>query len=239
MAMITGVGFTLLALGMPVASAQPRPDGGVSLSSSTPSSPGQAGYFVQNPPASASASDRFRAPKLACTSTRSGVGIGSLVITSSGSTSLVTGASLYAQCISGVAHYRAVVEVNGVLKEATFTPARGDVITASVTQTASSATAVLRDETKRQSVSSSARRGAQTTFVIDGVDTLLSNATGLQLPIPNFGSEHFTNGLEDGATIKAAGGFAVDMQTSGGVLQIQTGPLSTTGKAWSETFVHS
>jgi hypothetical protein len=141
-------------------------------------------------------------------------------------------------CKSGVPSYQAAVVVNGALKVGSFTPAVGDVMFASVSESTTAGKALLKDITQAKAVLAIAATGATNSYVLDGVDTLINDATGNQLPMPNFQTEHFSACTEDGTTVQAAGGAAVDMQTAAGVRRIWTDALSSTGNGWSEDWKH-
>ena len=235
---VSGAALTALALGVQPASAQTASIGGLTLGAANGTSTGQAGYFVTKAPASASASEKFTVPKLTCTSTLSGIAIGSLIFTGSGATASFTAAALFAECSGGAPAYAAIVAVNGSATQGTFTPAVGDVIKVSVSGSKTAAKATVTDVTKSKHVSASAATGATNALVLDGIDSLVNNA-GTQLAIPNFGKEKFKVGMEDGKTVMAAGGVPVDLKTSAGVLKIHTGALNTAGNVWKEIFKHS
>jgi hypothetical protein len=221
------------------ASAQSGGVAGLTLAGVNATSTGQAGYFVTKAPASASASVKFTVPRLTCTSTNAGVAFGSTIFTGTGTTSSYTAANLFVLCRGGAPLFAAVVAVNAHATQGSFTPAAGDVITASVTESTTAAKAVLTDVTKSKILSARAVTGRTNALVLDGVDTLLSNTTGKPLPIPNFGTENFRAGQEDGTTVHAAGAIAVDLKTATGVLKIHTGTLNAAGDVWNELFKHS
>jgi hypothetical protein len=223
-----------LAIGIPPASAQLQPAGATSLTPGNATSLGQAGYFVTSPPASASASVKFRVKNVKCTATRSAVALGSVIFTADAATA----AEIYVQCINKVASYQAVVVVNGVRKPATFSPKVGDVIVTSANESATSAKAQVRDLTAAKALTASAGTGATISYVFDGVDTLL-NSDGAKIPDPNFGTIRFTAGKEDNTAVGASGAVAVDQQTSTGILKIQTRTVGPAGTSWQEVFEHA
>ena len=224
-----------LAFGVAPASAQLQPAGVSPLTPGNATSLGQAGYFVTSPPASASASDKFKVPKVDCTSTTSAMALGSVVFTAGATTA----AEIYIQCASGTPSYQAVVVANGVKKPATFTPKVGDVVVASASESASAAKAELRDVTKAQDLTSSVKTGGTISYVLDGVDTLLEPDGTTKFPLPHFGPIRFTAGKEDKATVAAAGAVPVDLETTTGILKIHTTALDPTGTSWQETFEHA
>jgi hypothetical protein len=235
---VSAAAVMTLSLGIPQASAQTSHEAGFAAAAPNGTSPGQAGYFLTGPPASASASVKFKVPKVSCGATRSGVAFGAVIFTTSGTT---TGSELYLLCKGGSAAYQAVIVVNGTTPAMVgdFTPAAGDEIATSVTESATSARAVFKDLTQGRTVSESATSGGQNAFLLEGADSLLNSDTGTQLPVAKFGTESFTTGKQDRVPVKVAGGTAVNMQTSGGVLQIETGALNAGGGAWREVFKHS
>jgi hypothetical protein len=221
-----------IALWVPVASASAAP----SLRNVNGTSTGQAGYFVLTAPASASSGDTFTVPTLTCSGTSfRGVAAGALIFAAT--SGVPTGAGVLLLCSGATAAYQGELVINGAGTATTFTPKAGDVITVSTSESATSAKATIKDVTQAKSKSLSSTTGATNGSVLVGIDSLSNNGT--QLPVPKFATIKFTNGKEDGKTVKLAGGKPFNMQTSGGVLQILTGALGTTGNNWSETFKHS
>jgi hypothetical protein len=241
---LSGAALTAVAMGMPQASAQSRHVGVPTLRVVNPTTTQAAGYAIQGAavPASASASDSFKVPALNCTTTPgSGVGLAAVIATGTTAAPSATFGAVFALCDTSTGTtpvYEAAVVVNGTQTVATFAPAVGDKISVAASETATSAKAMVKDVTQAKSLTKSAAVGATNMAVLDGM-VAVPNGTTL-MPIPNFGTEHFTSGKIDGTTVMAAGAFAVDMKSSGGVLQIHTGALNaTTGNAWSEIFKHT
>jgi hypothetical protein len=237
---VSGAAFTALAIGVPQASAQTRHIG-VSTLRVNATSTAAAGYVITTAPASASASESFKVPALSCTATpNSGIALTAVIATTIGTTASDTLGAVFAVCDTSTGTtpvYEAVVVVNGSQTVATFVPKAGDKINIAATETATSAKASVKDVTQAKSFAKSAPAGGTNSAVLDGMLALLNGTT--QLPVPNFGTAHFTSGKIDGTTVSAAHAIAVDMKTSGGILQIHTGALSTTGNAWSEIFKHT
>jgi hypothetical protein len=128
--------------------------------------------------------------------------------------------------------------LNGASTLATFTPAPGDVIKVKTKESATSAKVSLKDITQAMAASSSATSGATNSDILDGVDSLVDSTSGAQLPVPAFGTVHFTGGKIDGTTVGASGATAFDMNATGSQLQIKTSAL-TGGNAYTEKFVHA
>jgi hypothetical protein len=128
------------------------------------------------------------------------------------------------------------VVVNGTATQARYTPAPGNKLAFSVTESATASKAVIKDVTLGKSLAKSGT-GASNSQVMNGIDSLVNGTA--QLPVPKFGRATFSAGKMDGKTVKAAGAIAVDMQTAAKVLQIHTGVLNTTGNGWIELFKHS
>jgi hypothetical protein len=235
MARIVASGAVLAAcsaVGLPQAEAQSHAPA-VRLAAADASSTSMAGYMLTSPPASASASVKFRVPALTCPSTGTyGIALGAFVSTSLG----LTGAQVVAECSSGTAVYTAQWWMQG-FAVAEFTPSAGDLVETAGSQTATTATALFRDITKHRGPEYESNVGATNSAVLLGMQALVSSGT--QLPVPSFGTERFTAGTIDGGTVSASGAVAENMRTSTHVLQIYTGALQSTGKAWREGFRHS
>ena len=237
---LAGAAAALLGLGLPLQSAIAAPAPHLlHLALAIPAnstSTAQAGYAVTTVPASSSAFAKFKVPAITgCTGTTTVTGISTGVFDFSSTSG--TFASVFVVCNAGTPLYQATVFVNGVQTAATWVPAPGNLISVSVSMSATASRATVKDITLNKSLSKSATAGATPAAVIDGMDALVSGTT--QLPVPNFGKIAFSAGKIDGVTPKAAAAFAVDMKTSGGILQIHTGTLNVAGNGWSEFFKHA
>ena len=229
-----GAAAAIIGLWLPVSSATAAV-GGARFASNNTDNTGVAGYVLAPAGASASGKAKFTVPTIkGCTSTDSGVAFASLIFTKKS----VTGAGVFAECSSGSPVYAAVLVVNGTSTVASFTPAPGDVIKVKTAETATTSTVKLTDVTQAMTAKDSGT-GGKKLVVLDGIDALVDSSTGDQLPVPKFGTATYSGGEIDGATVAASGATAYDMETSGGVLQIQTGALNGSGNGWTETFIHS
>jgi hypothetical protein len=228
-----GAGLGVIAAAPAASAATAHPLAGHLAAVSAPST-SMAGYVLASPPASASASDKFKVPTVTCPPTGTyGIGVGVFLFTSLG----LTGAEVTAECSSGTAVYTAQWLEHGVSGGA-FTVAAGDTIEAQAFQTATQTQAVILDRTKRFGTEWGSFVGAANSGVLVGINALVSSSN-TQLPVPPFGSERFNNGTIDGGTVLASGAVAENMRTSTRVLQIHTGVLNSTGTAWTEVFKHS
>jgi hypothetical protein len=221
-----------LASSAGAASAAPGLSG---LSLVNKNSTGQAGYFAA-PVASAIVKDAFKVPTVTgCTSTFTAVGLGADIFT--GSTGVPTTAEVIIACQNGAPAFGAAIEVNGgaLLIASKWTPQPGDLIRVSVSESATASKVVVTDVTQKHSFGKSSTGGTNSSLLV-GIDTLVSS--GATLPVPNFGTAKFTGGSIDGTTVKAAGGVAYNLKSSG-VLKIATSALNLAGNTWKETFKHS
>jgi hypothetical protein len=240
---VVGAATATIGFCLPIASANAAVGGvrvgGLHFGPLNATSTGQAGYFDLTPPATGSAVAKFTVPTITgCTATESGIALGNLIFTGSGSTANASGALVFAGCDSGSPFYEGVVVVNGVATVSSFTPAPGDKIKAKTKESATAASAKLTDITQAKNTSASATSGAVNSAILDGIDSLVDTSSGAQLAVPNFGIANFSTGKMDGLTVGAAGATAYDMNATGSQVQITTSAL-TGGKAWTETFVHS
>jgi hypothetical protein len=237
MAGLTGAVTAVVGFAVPVQAAPAAPS--VSAAHFAPTvenanakSTAQAGYEVTSPPASSAVSDRFTVPTLTCTSTLSGMGPGAYVFTSAGS---ATAATVFSICESGSPLYLGYVIVDGAATQTSFTPAAGDAMSVSITETASGSKAMLRDVTQNVSKSVSDTTGGTPSLVVAGIDSLVSGST--QLPAPNFGKLDLKGANADGGTLAAAGAVAVNMVPGKGAPRITTGKLNAAGTGFSEKYV--
>jgi hypothetical protein len=226
------VGFAVPVQAAPAAPSVSAARVAAAVENANSKSTAQAGYEVGTPPASSAVSDTFTVPTLTCTSTLTGIGPGAYIFTSAGSTSAAT---VFSVCDGGSPLYLGYVIVDGTATQTSFTPAAGDAMTATVTETASGSKATLRDATQKVSKSVSDKTGGTPSLVLAGVDSLVSG--GNQLPAPNFGKEAFKSASADGGTLKAAGAIAVNMVPGKGAPKITTGKLNAAGNAFTETYV--
>ena len=227
-----GAGLGVIAAAPAASAATAHPLTGHLAAVSAPST-SMAGYVLASPPASASASDKFKVPTVTCPSTGTyGIGLGAFLFTSLG----LTGGEVTAECSSGTAVYTAQWLEHGVSGGA-FTVAAGDVIKAQASQTATTTNASIVDFTKHIGSVFSSNVGAANSAVLVGINALVSATT--QLPVPPFGRSRFAVGAIDGGTVLASGAVAYDMNATTHLLQIHTGALSSTGTAWTEFFRHS
>jgi len=235
MARIAVSGAVLAALGMGVPQAVQAHTVGarfapaVNIPSTT-----QAGYVLASAPTPASAGDKFRVPTLTCPSTGNyGIAQVAFLSTSSG----LTGGEVTAECSSGTASYTGFVWENNEFVTTPFTPAAGDLIQATATETATTANGFIRDITQNIADGFSNSVGATTSSVLVGM-TSVTGSSGT-LPIPPFGIKRFFAGTIDGGTVLASGAVAENMRTSTHVLQIKTSALNSAGTVWREVFKHS
>lgn len=194
------------------------------------------------PATATSVTTEFKVPTLKCTSALSGVGPIAVMITGTSTAQNFNAAGLILQCSSGTAAAIAAVVVNGAGTAAPNSVSVGDVIQSAVTTTATKTTATVADLTKGHAFKfkqSGTGAAALQEEIID--DSLVSTATGKQLPVAKFGTITFTNGAVSG---KAIGSVkpqtGINMQTKKKVLQILTGKITGAKKnSFVTTWKHS
>jgi hypothetical protein len=245
---VAGVGALLFAMGGAApAIAGNGPAAGLShltgLRFAAPNATSTAfGGWVFTPKGAKSVTAEYKVPSLKCTTAASGVGPLASMVTGTSTAQNFNAAGLIMGCTSGSPSAGAVVVVDGTAKQGTKPVSVGDLIQATVTTTATTTTATVSDLTKGHTfkVTLSGKGAASLQeLIID--DSLVSNATGKQLPVANFGKISFTSAAVSG---KAIGGVkpstAVNMQTAKKVLQILTGAITGTKKnTFLTTFKHS
>jgi hypothetical protein len=232
---VAGAGLGVIAAAPAASAATAHPLAARFAPAANATRTSKAGYELTHAPASASASDNFTVPTLTCPPTgTSAINLGAFIHTSSA----LTGGYVTAECSSGTAVYTGVMAWNGTTGHVGWTPAAGDLIKVSASQTATAATVDFVDITKGLTAGGTIPGAATNSSVLVGMTSVLSSSN-TKLPVPPFGTERFNEGTIDGRTVKASGAVAEDMQTSTHVLQIHTDALSSTGKAWSEVFRHS
>jgi len=193
----------------------------------------QAGYIVgaASLTTTQSAGETFAVPAVTCAKKESGIAVASLLFTKKS----VTGAGVFVECDKKTAGYFAVLVINGVSTEASFTPAPGDSVTISTSESTTASSASLTDTTQAKTATASGKGNKKLEAAFDGIDSLVNSSTGATLPVPDFGTASITAGSLEGGTVAASGAEAINMETTT-VLQITTGALNAGGNAWTETF---
>ena len=200
------------------------------------SSPDYAGFAVidnqqvtPNQSATSSAQTTFTVPTENCTSTPTGIIIGSGIFSSI--SNWVSAAGVVVACTGGVPSYSTQEIVNNTVYPLSITPAPGDTVTTSVNIVPGSTTVTLDDVTQNATQSESGA-GMTGTYMSDGID---GDGDPSALPPPDFGAMTFSNSTIDGESLAAAGAVAVSRVDSNGVLQILTSPLNSDGTGFGQT----
>ncbi len=205
---------------------------------------GFAGYAVGGAAGAAvtSASTAFTLPSVKCATTGdTGLVALAQIFSSTGTTAAVGG--VFIMCESGSLVFQNLLEVNGssptTLK---FTPAAGNKMTVSVTQTSTGAKVVVDDLTQKKSQSYSGVKGSSSgtddnSNIGDGGITISGTAVGN----PSFGPITFSKDLTNKVAIGTLPYTAYNEATaaSGGTVQILTAKLGTTGTSFKTTFEHT
>jgi hypothetical protein len=191
-----------------------------------------AGYQLASPPAAVSASVKFVVPSLTCKRAESGVAPGVFDFTSSS----LSAAAVISLCEDGAPAYYGVVAADGNEVLTTFSPAPGDAMVATLSESASASSVKLTDTTQTQTQTLSGSGDTNVTL-LEGMDSVTDS--GNEIPVARFPATTFKAAKMDRGTPAAAGAAAVDMESGASVLQIQTGPLSAAGNRWKETFKHA
>lgn len=200
------------------------------------------GGWAFSPKTATSVTAEFKLPTLTCTSTTSGVGPGTYMVTGSTSSPNFNASGVLLECSSGKLAGAAAVTVDGTTTFSTHALRVGDLMKATIVTSKSKTTVTVADLTKGDTFTltkSGKGAAALQEFVID--DSLVSSKTSKQLPVANFGTISFSSGAVSGKPLgSVTPNEAVNMQTSKKVLQILTGPLTGTKKnAFTTTWKHS
>jgi hypothetical protein len=183
----------------------------------------------------ASVTTEFFVPRLTCTSTNSGVAVGAFIYTSAGhgSRPLLSAASVQLFCLRSEPAPLPVVELKGKQVYGDRRPHIGDLMKATVIDSAGVLSVTLQDLTdghaftlSRSTTSAPATAAAIGDDALKGVPSL---TPGPVYPITDFGSLHFSAGRVNGRPLGAAGGKAFDMVSADRRVQIRTGPLRGRG----------
>jgi hypothetical protein len=168
----------------------------------------------------------FREPALQCTDTASGVGPSAVIITGTSAAPTLDLAGLRMQCLNGKPDVTAVVTADGAIGSSPKPTGVGNLIKLLVSTTPTSATATVQDVTRTQTLILTRSAPTQAALQERITDDALTTGGGAQLPVADFVRIRFTNGEINGLAIGSVEERTqVDMQTSAGVLQIQTGPI--------------
>ncbi len=203
----------------------------------------------------AAVSTEFVVPTVTCTSTNTGVGAGAFIYTSTTSAddaestrTVISAASVQLFCLGGEPAPLPVVELEGSQTYGTKRPHVGDLMRATLIDSARVFGVTLQDLTQdhaftltRSTTSAPATAAAIGEVTLKGVPSL---TPGPLYPITDFGSITFGAGRVNGMRLGAAGGRAVNMVGSTGILQIYTRRLSGDGRrrsrsAFSTIWKHS
>jgi hypothetical protein len=192
---------------------------------------------------SKSVTSEFKVPTLKCTSKETGASPGSVVFTGSATAAKGSLAAVVLACVSGKVEAGAEVAVNNVAKFGAQVPQPGDLITATVTLSATKITATLADLTKGHAfkVTLSGKKGSSFQEEIGTAKVeVTSGTTSKILPVADFGTISFTNSAISG---KGIGGVkpqvAVNMVTKK-VLEVTTGKITGAKKnAFTNTWKHA
>lgn len=198
------------------------------------------GGWVFTPSGVTSAVSEFKLPALTCSSTLTGVGPGTFMLTGTSTAANFNGAAVLMECNGGVPAAQAQVIVNGVATGAANPLFVGDLMKGTVTTSATTTTATIQDLTAGHTFTfSQSGTGAASLEELLMDDSLVSS-TGTPLPVADFGKIPF-GGLIGGKTLgSVTPSQAVNMETSANVLQILTSGIEGKKKsAFLTTWKHS
>jgi hypothetical protein len=148
-----------------------------------------------------------------------------------GATISEAAAALAEECSSGKAVYLAAAGAGSKLAFTSFTPAAGDTIHISATESTAGSTVTITDTTQNKSTTESGN-GDLAQAAVWGMQPNQPNGS-----IPTFTSVPFTGTINGAALTSAA--KAWNLQANKTTLQIGTGATTGTPSAWAETFAHN
>jgi hypothetical protein len=200
------------------------------------------GGWIFRSKAATSVTAEFKVPTLKCTTTTSGVGPIVAMTTGTSTAENFNTAGLRLQCLDGKGAGAPVVRVDGTVTVGSNTVAAGDLIQSTVTTSASKTTATVMDLTTGHTfklTKSGKGAAALSEAIID--DALVSETTGKQLPVADFGKITFSAGAVSGKAIgSVTPRVAVIMQTKAKVVQIRVGRIIGAKKnAFVTAWAHS
>jgi hypothetical protein len=202
--------------------------------------PGFGGYLMHQV-GTTSIVAKFEVPKLICTGQFTGVGPGAFLIAGPSDRHVFDFAGLILGCTDGQLDNTEALLVNNVEYDYTRPIYPGDEMMVQLTINPGTTTVQLSDLTGGNAfVLTKVGHGGSANLELVGEDAALDAATNAQLPIPNFGTLHFTSVSIGGNPLGLVGPTAYNMQTAAKVVQITTGPFLGTGQdAFDSVFKHS
>jgi hypothetical protein len=187
-----------------------------------------SGYKMVTP-ADATLESAFKVPTLvACTKGSDRLGAGEMFFEGDKAT---TGAMVTYGCDKDQAYYLPTIVDNNNYGSVGFTPMPGDVIVISVSESATSSSVTMTDDT--QNMSATISGDGDTNY-----KTIVGNISIGSGPIPRFVTEHFNFVTLNGASIAANQGVAYNMKRNS-VVEIEAGKLTNSGEAFTEKWVNS
>ena len=227
-AVLVALGYLAVPASPAAAAARPAP--GIHANSANPDF---AGYGAQGGFKTASAN--FVVPHIGCPKTGNYQVIPLVAL---GGSTGGSAAGVDARCVAGTAHYPALFIVNNA---DTFVPMKisgGDKMFALVKVSTTGTVVTLKDLTHPASKTFTGP-GTSITVALIGDSNCVQGKMGCPLEqVPAFTTNAFSNVLLNGANLSQFAPTAFDMVSSGGVLQVQTSPLATNGKGFTESFKH-
>jgi hypothetical protein len=196
------------------------------FASMAPSTSTMYGGWTFAPKKATSVSVEFKEPALDCTAATSGVEPLAGMLTGPSASPVFASAGLVIQCLNGKASGELTVTVGGATGASPKPVAAGNLIKATVTTSPTSITATAHDLTRGQFVTLTGNVPGTAALQERIADDAVTTSTGAQLPVADFVRVKFTDGEINGLAIGSVEERTqVNMQTSQGVLQIQTGPI--------------
>ncbi len=139
-------------------------------------------------------------------------------------------------CYKGQAYYFPEINLNSVTSHqyqaVKFHP--GDTVVLTVSENTKSAVVSVKDVTRKNGKTLTGGGASQVGFPQVGNGS--QNISSGPLPVPNFGTVHFSGATVNGQSLAS---FTRYNRVNGGTLQIQTSPLGNDQKSFSTVYQHS
>lgn len=194
-----------------------------------------AGYAVNIPSGTKSASVHFVVSALTCGTTKRLV-LPSIIVGNSTETHYVIG-GVSEQCVSGKRHYVPLAQAGSKATAINQPVKAGDHVSVSASASASGAAVTVKDSTESWSATVKSA-GFSPAFADFGMDWQYNATTGVVYGVPRFGTAAFTSAL---VGTKALGTLNPERfnRTISGTRDITTGAFNTAKTRFTATFVHS
>ena len=231
LAALTAVAPALIILVGQSAQAAPQ------LTRSVTTSPTYSGFVYNSAQSASTVTNTFTVPAITCTATDQGI-IPGVAIPDDKNTNIIA-AGVAETCQSGHPAYHGEADINGTTTVFHVTVKPNDVVTTTLKASAKQTTGTfqLTVPGKPPVTISFHGTGGNNFFPCLGIDSLQGSPN--TNPVPRFPQVTFKKAMIDGKPVSAKTTTRINMETSGGVLQIATSLLANNGTSYSMKFVNN